>query len=446
MAQDLPVTYKPSQYSSAARDDDGALILANHATGAIGVVPADEAATAAAALRPATTTDGPLAGVLRDLAHGGFLVPSTVDEHEAVRASYLARYVAPNLHLILMPTEQCNLRCVYCYESFVRGEMSAEVQDGIRRLVERQRGLRRLTISWFGGEPLLAPEIVVGLTGDLRRHCEARGITFICGATTNGTLLTPELAERLIGAGVKTFQISLDGLEHHHDAHRRGPDGEPSHAQIIDNLRALARTDLDFSVSIRHNVDAANIGTTRDFYRALSTDFGADERFTTDVKTIGQWGGPNDDDLAVCTGHATYRALVDVKQHALDVGFRPSHATRMLEPNGAACYAADPRSFVVGPEGRLYKCTVELDYHDRNIVGQLNQDGSMDLDWDKMALWCETDGMRPGTKCSGCSLGAACHGAVCPKEWMDERECACPDEKHAISRTLKLVRRARQPA
>src|SRR6201999_1493400 len=101
------------------------------------------------------------------------------------------------------------------------------------------------------------------------------------------------------------------------------------------------------------------------------TDFGPDARFTTEVKTIGQWGGPNDDDLDVCTGRATYRALVDVKQQALDSGFRQSHVTRMLEPNGAACYAADPRSFVVGPDGRLYKCTVELDYHDRNIVGQL---------------------------------------------------------------------------
>ena len=125
MSQDLPTTYEPTRFSSASRDDDGALILANHATGAIGVVPAADAAVAAAALRPATTTTGPLTGVLRDLARGGFLVPVAVDEAEAVRASYLARYVAPDLHLILMPTEQCNLRCTYCYESFVRGDMSA---------------------------------------------------------------------------------------------------------------------------------------------------------------------------------------------------------------------------------------------------------------------------------------------------------------------------------
>lgn len=437
---DRDATYKPSSYYSAAQDDDGALILANHATGAMGIVASDEADAVTSALRSGTTTRAPLTGILGDLAAGGFLVPAGEDEEETVRASYLSRYVAPSLHLIIMPTEQCNLRCVYCYESFARGKMSADVQEGIRRLIESQEGLKRLTISWFGGEPLLAADVVVGLTDLIRRHCEARGITFICGATTNGTLLTPDLADRLIGAGLRTFQISIDGLADDHDSRRIGPNGEPSFTQIVENLRSLAQTEHEFSVSIRHNVDASSIEKTRDFYQTLASLFGNDGRFSTEIKTIGQWGGPNDDDLDVCTGPSTYRALAQAKQHALESGFRESHATRTLQPNGAVCYAADPRSFVVGPDGRLYKCTVELDYHDRNIVGQLNRDGSMDLDWDKMALWCETDGMRPGTKCSGCSFGASCHGAVCPKEWMDERECACPDEKQAISRTLKLVR------
>jgi uncharacterized protein len=64
----------------------------------------------------------------------------------------------------------------------------------------------------------------------------------------------------------------------------------------------------------------------------------------------------------------------------------------------------------------------------------------MDLDWHKMALWTETDGMDDGKKCVSCYFAPSCHGAVCPKEWMDEPECACPPVKRGIGEELALIR------
>lgn len=63
-----------------------------------------------------------------------------------------------------------------------------------------------------------------------------------------------------------------------------------------------------------------------------------------------------------------------------------------------------------------------------------------DLDWRKIALWCETDGMDEGKKCTSCHLAPACHGSVCPKEWMDGPECGCPPAKHMIKDALTLIR------
>ena len=61
------------------------------------------------------------------------------------------------LHLILLPTEACNFRCVYCYESFRLKRMEPWVVEGIKRLLSRRApDLRALSISWFGGEPPLA--------------------------------------------------------------------------------------------------------------------------------------------------------------------------------------------------------------------------------------------------------------------------------------------------
>src|SRR5262245_26459110 len=65
------------------------------------------------------------------------------------------------LHLILLPTEACNFRCVYCYESFAYGRMEPWVVQGVKNLLSnRVANLDQLKISWFGGEPLLALDII----------------------------------------------------------------------------------------------------------------------------------------------------------------------------------------------------------------------------------------------------------------------------------------------
>src|SRR2546422_10473360 len=65
------------------------------------------------------------------------------------------------LHLILLPTEACNFRCVYCYEDFRYKRMEPRIVRGVKGLMARRApGLDLLSISWFGGEPLLARDII----------------------------------------------------------------------------------------------------------------------------------------------------------------------------------------------------------------------------------------------------------------------------------------------
>src|SRR3979490_3029402 len=67
-----------------------------------------------------------------------------------------------HLELIILPTERCNFRCTYCYEDFKLGKMSRKVVDAIKLLLAaRVNDLHSLQLSWFGGEPLLAKEIIL---------------------------------------------------------------------------------------------------------------------------------------------------------------------------------------------------------------------------------------------------------------------------------------------
>ena len=83
----------------------------------------------------------------------GFIVVADCDERQKREALFTQINANKMLRLIILPTEQCNYRCKYCYESFKKGKMKLEVQNAIIKFVQKNlhyySGIR---LSWFGGE------------------------------------------------------------------------------------------------------------------------------------------------------------------------------------------------------------------------------------------------------------------------------------------------------
>jgi hypothetical protein len=92
----------------------------------------------------------------------GSVEPAESAQDEILReALVLDAFTSTKLELTLSPTEKCNFRCVYCYEYSSIGRMRPAVVSGVRNLIlRRAAGRKTLQISWFGGEPLLAYDIV----------------------------------------------------------------------------------------------------------------------------------------------------------------------------------------------------------------------------------------------------------------------------------------------
>jgi len=246
-------TFVPTRYLSYSYADNGSLILFNSLTGAIGAVPAEQASMVRESLRRSAKHASPLQGILKDLRSGGFLILEGTDERSLAQKHFLNRYRDEYLHLILLSTEQCNFRCTYCYESFLRERMSNGIRNGIKRYVTSQRDLKQFVVSWFGGEPLLAADVVIDLSRFFHQYCAERGIQYRATATTNGFFLTPEVAEKIIPLGVREFQITLDGIQEEHDKRRVLQAGGGTFNVIMQNLRYLKGTDHTFVIIIRHN-------------------------------------------------------------------------------------------------------------------------------------------------------------------------------------------------
>lgn len=171
---------------------------------------------------------------------------AALDTPEEAIAQYLTS--GGGAHLVLILSEDCNLRCRYCYYSEAYGAsrnrtsraMSSALAfnaiDGLfarTREKTRRAPTQRLAITFYGGEPLLAQKTLrdAVLYAEARTECE-----LVFSVTTNGTLLHGSIAEFLVQ---KNFGIivSLDGNESNHDRNRVFPDGTGSFAAVEANLR-----------------------------------------------------------------------------------------------------------------------------------------------------------------------------------------------------------------
>lgn len=194
--------------------------------------------------------------------------------------------------LILLPTEKCNFRCTYCYEDFAIGRMSEATQRGIERLLERRISeLSQLRISWFGGEPLLAKDIVLRLSAHASRLAEQHQVNFAGGLTTNAWFLDGPLLDLLLDCKQNFFQITLDGWGSTHDAVRRFIDGRGTFDQIWKNLHQMRASPRDFDALLRIHVRRDNINELPKLMTELGASFGDDPRFRLDFEHVRNLGG-----------------------------------------------------------------------------------------------------------------------------------------------------------
>jgi len=321
------------------------------------------------------------------------------------------------LHLMLMPTEQCNFRCTYCYEDFTLGRMPPVVVAGIKALVQRRVDeLRFLCIEWFGGEPLLAADTILEIQSWVCSLCAAHpGLRFSGQITTNGFLLRPSLFRQLLNAEVRSYQIPIDGPKECHDRQRVRANGEGTFDEVWANLVAMREETEPFTVLVRVHATQDNLASLKPFIGQLAAVFGQDPRFRLSLRAVERLGGPNDPHLAVLDAQQA-KELDSLKAAAGEAGLA-IHAGPFAEPGALqGCYASAANSYVVRSNGELAKCTVAL-RHPENRVGVLHQDGSVSLDSAKMLGWMR--GVFSGDRET---LSCPMNGFVEPRPWSDREE------------------------
>jgi uncharacterized protein len=429
-------SWVPSRFNARTTNHEGRMILWNTYTGKITAFEPEQTPLVERLLSQ-TGFSARLEGLTEYLHKRGYIVEEGTNERQRLQYAFgKQQYRTDILSLILMTSEDCNFRCVYCYEDFQRGTMTRETRDNIKALVtKRAPHLKELSISYFGGEPLYGFEAVEDLAPFFQEIVKKYGLRYGGSMTTNGYLLTPEVADKVLGWDIRNFQITLDGPAEYHNAKRKGRDGSGTFDTIFENLRSLRDRPDAFQVTIRVNYDRENAPALPELVRIVGEEFGADPRFHMSFHAVGQWGGENDSNLDVCGLTEEKSVRKEMNSTAISSGFEIRGLQAMNTPGRGVCYAARPYNFLIGAHGTVMKCTVALDKEDYNIVGKILPDGELLLDQDKMARWTEP-AFENDSGCAKCYMVPVCQGMHCPMIRIQSGERPCPPVKRNLQSAL----------
>jgi len=360
----------------------------------------------------------------------GVFANSNQDEYEMALYAYEQVIVRANtLQLTILPTRQCNFRCVYCYEDLRDDHMTEEVYNSILLYLEKaleSKQHSKIHISLFGGEPFLNFDDVINFLKKANDVCRKYSVPFEVSATTNFYLVTPDRFEALMEVGCKFFQVAIDGLAATHDTRKCQKDGKPTFDVIIENMRYAKSTAHDFKFVIRSNFDEEVMAQAKDFYLFIKQNFD-DSRFSVAYINIQKWGGRNDSDMDVITESKLEEAKKEIASVLSELELKNDMSEIFALPFHSLCYASKPNMFIIDYDGTILKCTLKLD-EEYNKVGKVEINGELNIDHKRHAPWITRYNML-NEKCKSCDILPVCFGGACPLLKVSENKTVCRYEQ-----------------
>lgn len=310
-------------------------------------------------------------GLEENLKDAKVLTENDLDEYYQIKLTkHLKRFDRKGMSLTIAPTMHCNFNCSYCYEaSRPPVYMTGDVEDKLVDFVKQFTDCRTLSVTWYGGEALLAFDRIERLSHrfmELDLHYNAHLLT-------NGYCMDKEKVDRFKELKIGRVHLTIDGPEEIHNQRRPHIKHKNSFAVVRDNLDYLMEKREEFSIYIviRVNIDRTNEDGYSELYRYLH------QRYPGHPMTIypgfvkEHYGSCNSapDDLLDRQMQADF-TLRQFKKHGIPgLNFFP-------ELSNQECMARHINSYLVDPTGNLYKCWTDIGVKEK-AVGNITKKGGL---------------------------------------------------------------------
>ena len=161
-------------------------------------------------------------------------------------------------------TRNCNLSCKHCRASATMGPYDEELDtQAALRLMEQIAQVGKPIVILTGGEALLRPDIF-----EIAEFGTAKGLKMVM--SPNGTLITAEIAQKMMDTGIRRISISLDGADPKvHDTFRGVPGAFKG---ALDGIKQAKAAGIEFQINT--TITKANLDQIPKILK-LAEDLGA---------------------------------------------------------------------------------------------------------------------------------------------------------------------------
>ncbi|MDD7368708.1 MAG: 12,18-didecarboxysiroheme deacetylase [Berryella intestinalis] len=143
-------------------------------------------------------------------------------------------------------TRTCNLKCVHCYAGSDAQRYDELSTDEAKAMIDDLASFGAPVLLFSGGEPCVRHDLT-----ELMHYAKDRGMRVVI--STNGTLITPELASEFAKVGLSYVGVSLDGGPETHDKFRGVPG---SFAKSMEGLKNAQEAGI--KVGLRMTINKLN--------------------------------------------------------------------------------------------------------------------------------------------------------------------------------------------
>ncbi len=346
-----------------------------------------------------------------------------------------------NFDLTLLITNDCNLRCKYCFadggekKNYMTPEMAVRIVDNVFRTTHR----RNVKISFFGGEPTLNFEVIKKVVSSVQLLAQEADKVYSFYITTNGVLSQTNL-DYLINHDF-TFVISSDGTPTIHNFLRPGINGKPSSKYVEKTIRRLVEKQVPFK--IRSTISKFNVTHMSETVRYFA-NLGAQTVHFEPITKAGR-GKSDDINLKRATADEYLQNFILALDAAREtkISVISSSYMNFLAPSHKFCDAM-AGSRLVGSYNGDITCCVEVQdschpYSTIAIVGKvLPQTSSIHFDNAKYGKLLNTANTEQNEDCIEC-FAKYCCGGGCPVKNYYASGCEMADA-YRCSLTKDIVK------
>lgn len=149
---------------------------------------------------------------------------------------------------VIHVTKECNCDCHYCYE---QDKTSTYTWEEVKELIDNLITYRtndEFGIEFLGGEPMLAWDLIKKSYEYMESIPEVNVWNY--AITTNGTIMTEEIADYLSKNKKLTFAASMDGHAYANQLRVFKDSRKNTHDKVLENIKLLKKYGVEASIHI----------------------------------------------------------------------------------------------------------------------------------------------------------------------------------------------------